>query len=143
MKKQQEKSRKVYQRFYDMPVICPCCGKDLYLTTTTRHKVIKGFDFDYDCSVCSKCGSQIYESVDVLRRNQADLKFAYWEQKEYEKSLLKATTSDKLTISVEELEKFADTKIDNVLISITPDQLMAIKKSKKSKPIVLSVKKPY
>ena len=65
------------------------------------------------------------------------------EQKEYEKSLLKATTGDKLTISVEELEKFADTKIDNVLISITPDQLMAIKKSKKSKPIVLSVKKPY
>ena len=130
-----------------MPVICPCCGKDLYLTTTTRYEVVKGFDFDYDCSVCSKCGSQIYESVDVLRRNQADLKFAYWEQKkeqkEYEKSLLKATTGDKLTISVEELEKFADTKIDNVLISITPDQLMAIKKSKKSKPIVLSVKKPY
>ena len=85
MKKQQEKSRKVYQRFYDMPVICPCCGKDLYLTTTTRYEVVKGFDFDYDCSVCSKCGSQIYESVDVLRRNQADLKFAYWEQKKKNK----------------------------------------------------------
>lgn len=143
-KKQQEKRNRAYQRFYDMPLICPCCGKELHLTTKTGRGNDRGLEFDFEYSACSQCGSQIHESVDVLRRNQADLKFAVWEQKEkqkaYEKNLLEVTANEKLTISVDDLEKFAGTKIDNVRISITPDQLMAIKKSKKAEPIVLNVK---
>lgn len=143
-KKQRERRNRVYQKFYDAPLICPCCGKELCLTTKTGHGNDRGFDFDFEYSACSKCGSQIHESTDVLRRNQADLKFAVWEQKEkqkaYEKNLLEITANEKITISVEDLEKFAGAKIDNVRISISPDQLMAIKKSKKSEPIVLNVK---
>lgn len=144
LKKRREKRNRVYQKFYDMPVICPCCGKELHLTTLTGHGDDRGFEFDYEYSACSNCKSQIHESMDVLRRNQADLRFVVWEQKEkqkeYEKNLLEITTDEKLTISVNELEKFAGTKIDNVRISITPDQLMAIKKSKKAEPITLNVK---
>ena len=144
LKKRREKRNRAYQKFYDMPVICPCCGKELHLTTLIGHGDDKGLEFDYEYSACSNCKSQIHESIDVLRRNQADLKFAVWEQKEkqkeYEKNLLEVTADEKLTISVNELEKFAGTKIDNVRISITPDQLMAIKKSKKAEPITLNVK---
>ncbi len=135
---------RVYQKFYNMPVICPCCGKELRLTTMTGHGDDRGFEFDFEYNACSNCKSQIHESMKELRRNQADLKFAVWEQKEkqkeYEKNLLEVTADKKLTISVSELEKFAGTKIENVRISITPDQLMAIKKSKKAEPIVLNVK---
>lgn len=144
LKKRREKRNRAYQKFYDMPVICPCCGKELYLITLTGHGDDRGFEFDYEYSACSNCKSQIHESMDVLRRNQADLRFAAWEQKEkqkeYEKNLLEITADEKLTISVNDLEKFAGTKIDNVRISITPDQLMAIKKSKKAEPITLNVK---
>lgn len=143
-KKQREKREHAYQKFYNMPVICPNCGKELHLTTKTGHGNDRGFDFDFEYSACARCGSQIHESMDVLRRDQADLRFAAWEQKEkqkaYEKNLLEVTANEKFTISVDDLEKFAGTKIDNVRISITPDQLMAIKKSKKSEPIVLNVK---
>ena len=144
VKKQREKRNRAYQKFYDMPVICPSCGKELHLTSMTGHGNDRGLEFDYEYSACSNCKSQIHESMDVLRRNQADLRFAVWEQKEkqktYEKNLLEVTANEKVTISVDELEKFAGTKIDNVRISITPDQLMAIKKSKKSEPITLNVK---
>ena len=143
-KKQREKRQRVYQKFYDMPVICPCCGKELHLTTMIGHGDDRGFEFDFEYNACSNCKSQIHESMKELRRNQADLKFAVWEQKEkqkeYEKNLLEATADKKLTISINELEKFAGTKIENIRISITPDQLMAIKKSKKAEPIVLNVK---
>ena len=131
-KKQQEKRNRAYQRFYDMPLICPCCGKELHLTTKTGRGSDRGLEFDFEYSACSQCGSQ------------TDLRFAVWEQKEkqkaYEKNLLEVTANEKLTISVDDLEKFAGTKIDNVRISITPDQLIAIKKSKKAEPIILNVK---
>lgn len=143
-KKQREKRNRIYQKFYNMPVICPCCGKELRLTTMIGHGDDRGCEFDFEYNACSSCKSQIHESMNELRRNQADLKFAVWEQKErqkaYEKNLLEITANEKLTISVDDLEKFTGTKIENVRISITPDQLMAIKRSKKAEPIILNVK---
>lgn len=50
--------------------------------------------------------------------------------------LLEKAANENFAISVDELEKFADTKIDNIRILVTPNQLRSIKKSKKTKPII-------
>lgn len=137
-----KKKSQAYQKFYNMPVICPCCGKELHLITKTEHIDSKGFDHTY--IACSNCNSRINESMDALRENQVDLKMAVWEQKEkqkeYEKNLLEKAANKNFTITVDELEKFADTKINNIYILVTPDQLRSIKKSKKTKPIILNIK---
>lgn len=144
LKKRQEKRDKMYQKFYDMPVTCPYCGNELYLTTMTGRGNDRGPEFDYEYSACAICNAQIHASMNTLRVEQANSRFAAWEQKEkqkeYEKNLLEAAADEKVTISVNELEKFAGTKIDNVRISIAPDQLMTIKKSKKAEPVILNVK---
>lgn len=70
-----------------MPVICPCCRKELHLITKIEHMDDKRFQYIY--TICSNCNSRIHESMDVLRRNQADRKFAVWEQKEKQKEYAK------------------------------------------------------
>lgn len=128
-----------------MPVVCPCCGKELYLTTLYHEGDDEKFVLGYEYSACSNCKLKIDESMYELRKRQADLKFAIWEQKEaqkeYEKNLLMGVATDEdLTISIDDFELFVDIGTDNIRISITPNQLKAIKKSKKSEPIVLKVK---
>lgn len=142
IEKAAKKKNKAYQKFYNMPVICPCCRKELHLITKIEHMDDERFQYIY--TVCSNCNSRIHESMDVLRRNQADRKFAVQEQKEkqkeYAKTLLEKAANENFTISVDELEKFADTKINNVRILVTSDQLRSIKKSRKTKPIILNIK---